>query len=73
MKQFFIDTYDTGMKIFGVFCLVVSIIWSWAWSVQDGALNLQPCFFIVFFIAVNIAVFIKWLIQQHRKGGEQHV
>lgn len=73
MKQFFIDTYDTGMKIFGLFSLCVSTVWSIAWTIEDGETNLQPFYLLAFFALVNIVLFIRWMIKQNKKGGEQHV
>ena len=60
MKTFFTKEWNQpGTKLLTVFALIVAIVWSAAWSYQDGVLNLWPALYaLVFYVFTWLMAFI---------------
>lgn len=57
MKNFFIKTWnEPGVKLAGVFALIVAVVFSTWWSLADRTLNLWPLLY-----AMGFYVFL-WLM-----------
>lgn len=70
MKNFFKDTWNWQMALIVCFSLGFMLIFTIAWSIEDGVVNLEPVWLgLGFVVFVYICNFVMWIREQNQKGG----